>query len=242
MDSAGLFVNTGKNLVVQSDGGDYYCYAIRTKVVTYKDTVSGIIKNYAKPVLKEGDILFISEKMVACTQGRAISVSSIKARPLAKLLSRFVSRSKAGIGLAMPETMEYAIRECGAVRILLAAIIGMLGKVFRKKGWFYKVAGYRAACIDGPCHNTIPPYNQCVVLAPRNPKKAAAEISRTLDGIAVLIVDVNDLGIRILGGANCALDENQISCLLRQNPLGQSDESTPMGILRPIITLAPIIA
>ena len=67
----------------------------------------------------------------------------------------------------MAVTMEYALRECGTLRILFAAFVSVIGKkVFRKKGWFYKVAGYKARSIDGPCHNTIPPYNHYVVLGP----------------------------------------------------------------------------
>lgn len=234
MDYASLCVNAGKDPVVYSDAGRYVCRAIRTKTVTAQDTLSAIIASYAKPVLEKGDILFICEKMVACTQGRAFPADSVRAGRLAKILCKFVTKSKAGIGLAMPQTMQCAINECGAARILLAAAAGMLGKVFGKKGWFYKVAGYRAACIDGPCHNTIPPYNKCVVLAPLNPQKAAEEASGMLGGGAVLIVDANDLGVRILGSSNCGLDKSQIASLLRQNPLGQSNESTPMGILRPV--------
>lgn len=236
MDRARLNVNNGKREVVKSDGGNYYCYAIKTKVVTRDDMLTDIIEDYAKPVLEEDDIFFLSEKMVACTQGRAVPLSSIKPNMLARFLSSFVTKSEAGIGLAMPETMQCAIDECGTARILLAAAIGMLGKVFNKKGWFYTVAGYRAACIDGPCHNTIPPYNKCVVLAPLEPDKTAAGISEILEGRAVLIVDVNDYGVRILGCSDHVLNRSRILDLLRQNPLGQGCESTPMGILRPVLS------
>lgn len=235
MNKINLHVNPGKERIVQSDDGSYCCYAIKTRVVTNEDKLSEIISHYAKPALEKDDILFISEKMVACTQGRAYSMDTIKAGRLARLLSGFVTKSEAGIGLAMPETMQCAIDECGIVRILFAAAAGMLGKILRKKGWFYHVAGYRAACIDGPCHNTIPPYNHYVVLAPRDPDKTAVKISQMLQGASVLIVDVNDIGVKILGRSDPALNESQIAKLLRQNPLGQSCESTPMGILRPIV-------
>lgn len=231
-----LSVNNGKREIVQSDGGNYHCYAIKTKVVTDDDMLTDIIEDYAKPVLEEDDIFFLSEKMVACTQGRAIPLSSIEPSFLARFLSSFVTKSEAGIGLAMPETMQCAIDECGTVRILFAAVVGMFGKILNKKGWFYTVAGYRAACIDGPCHNTIPPYNECVVLAPLEPDKTAAGISEMLGGKAVFIVDANDYGVQILGCAAPVLDKNRILSLLRQNPLGQSCESTPMGILRPVLS------
>ena len=231
MDNQQLCINPGKKEIVESDIGAFSCYALKTKVITEEDSLSDVVCDYAKPYLKEGDILFLSEKMVACTQGRAIPLASIKAGALAKTLSRFVARSKAGIGLSMPETMQCALDECGYLRILLASAIGMFGKMLMRKGWFYRVAGYRAACIDGPCDYTIPPYNNCVVLAPLDPIPLSVEISKKLDDVIVLIVDVNDLGVSILGCSE-AIDKNRIIRLLRQNPLGQSRESTPMGILR----------
>lgn len=232
MESSVLQVNEGKAAVVHADGESFNCFAIKTHVITEKDSLNKVVWDYAQPYLEDGDILFISEKMLACTQGRAIRLNLIKAGFMARFLSRYVTKSEAGIGLSMPETMQCAIKECGVLRILLAAVAGALGKVLRKKGWFYKVAGYRAACIDGPCGYTIPPYNKCVVLAPRDADGAAAEASETLGGIPVVIVDVNDLGGSILGSSH-PLNHRRVLELLRQNPLGQSCESTPMGILRP---------
>ena len=228
-----LCVNPGKNEIVGFDGDNYSCRAIKTRVVTEKDSLTEIIMEYAKPHLKKGDVLFLSEKMVACAQGRAIPLSSIKPGLFARILSGFVTKSKAGIGLSMPETMQCAIGECGCFRILLASAFGMLGKIFRQKGWFYHVAGYRAACIDGPCDYTIPPYNRCVILAPLAPDRVALNLSKRLNNVAVMIVDANDLGVRILGCSG-PIDRRRMSNLLRQNPLGQSAESTPMGILRAI--------
>jgi hypothetical protein len=129
--------------------------------------------------------------------------------------------------------MQCAIEECGLFKILLASVAGMFGKLFRKKGWFYKIAGPKAAGIDGPCEYTIPPYDQYVVLTPLDPETTAKNIAKTLDGVTVLIVDVNDYGALILGSSE-TIDNNRIVSLLRQNPMGQSTQSTPMGILRPM--------
>ena len=227
----GLCVNPGKNEVVQSDAGNYLCRALKTKLITEEDSLAGIIEEYAKPFIKKGDILFICEKAVACSQGRAFPLSSIKPGFLAGFFSRFVTKSDIGIGLAMPETMQCAIDECGLIRILFASAVSIAGKLLGQKGWFYHVAGYRAACIDGPCEFTIPPYNNCVVLAPLDPGRTAVNISKMLDGVTVIIVDVNDYGARIIGNSE-KIDKNHIKSLLRQNPLGQDDESTPMGIIR----------
>ncbi|MDR1703932.1 MAG: coenzyme F420-0:L-glutamate ligase [Clostridiales bacterium] len=240
MEASALRVNEGKKAVVNAGGENYNCFAIKTKVVTDADKMDDVVREYAKPLLENGDTLFISEKMLACTQGRAIRIKTIKPGFLARLLSRFVMKSPAGIGLSMPETMQCALDECGAPRILLAAFVGAVGKLFRKRGWFYKVAGYKAACIDGPCSYTIPPYNECVVLAPKDPDGAAKAASDTLGGATVLVVDINDLGGSILGRSH-PVDDKRILELLRQNPLGQSSESTPMGILRPMKEMASSI-
>lgn len=228
------FVNEGKDEIVTCGGKHFACYAIRTHVVTRKDTLEELATQYAQPLVRKGDVLFVSEKMLACVQGRAIPMERIRAGLWANILSRFVTRSPYGIGLAMPETMQCAIGECGLARILLAAGAGLCGRLLHKRGWFYRIAGSAAASIDGPCDYTLAPYNRYVVLGPRDAPGAAREISRAVGGNLVLIVDANDLGCSILGASEENADWAMFLRLLRQNPLGQGSERTPMGILRPI--------
>jgi len=223
--------NEGKSETIEVDGKFYGRYPIRTHVITDKDNIPDVAEKYAAKYLREGDILFISEKSVACSQKRAIPLKDIKPSWLARLLSRFVYRSPYGIGLSMPETMEMALRECGVLRILFAAFISAIGKLFGKRGWFYKIAGYKDESIDGPTPYTLPPYNECVVLGPQDPDKVAAETSARL-GVKVLIVDINDLAGRILGSSDPSLDRKHYEAVLRDNPLGQSGQQTPMGIIR----------
>lgn len=225
--------NEGKNEQIEVDGVVYNRHPIRTHVVTDKDSINDVCQTYAAPLLQDGDILFISEKCVACTQKRAIYMKDIKPRRLAVILSHFVTKTPHGIGLGIPETMEMALRECGTPRILFAAFIGAIGKLLGKHGWFYIIAGPKASSIDGPCHNTIPPYNECVVLGPLNPDETAADIAAHI-GHPVLIVDINDLGGNILGSSEPALDRTLYARILKDNPLGQSHESTPMGIIRKV--------
>ena len=235
MNSSELIcVNNGKKEIVGKAGAQYYCYAIKTRTITDSDEIIDVIDVYAKPVIQDKDVLFISEKMVACTQGRAILLSSIKPTRLATFLSKHVTKSKYGIGLAMPQTMQCALDECGVVRILFASFISVIGKIFGAKGVFYKVAGRKAAAIDGPCEWTLPPYNHYVVLSPKEPDKTCREISEFLGGTTVLIVDLNDLGGEILGSSDTGIDKEYLLSMLKQNPLGQSNQSTPMGILRPL--------
>lgn len=227
--------NEGKNSIIEVDGVKYERLPIHTHLITDQDDICDVAEKYGKPVLKDkNDILFISEKCVACTQKRAIPLEDIKPRPLAVKLSNHVTKTPHGIGLGMPETMEMALREVGSLRILFAAAVSVIGKkIFRKKGWFYKVAGYRARSIDGPCHNTIPPYNHYVVLGPLKPDKVAKQISDRI-GFPVAIVDINDLEGQILGTSSKKISKKLYARVLKDNPLGQDDQQTPMGVIRKV--------
>ena len=118
---AELCANEGKNAIITVCGKDYMRLPIKTHVVTENDKIADVAEKYAMPHMQEGDILFISEKCVACSQKRAVPLTEIHPRPLAKLLCKFVYKSPYGIGLGIPETMEMALRECGTLRLLLAA-------------------------------------------------------------------------------------------------------------------------
>jgi len=115
--------NPGKNLVRAEDGVDYLRIPVKTHLITKDDDMVDVVNKYPKDKMQAGDILFISEKAVACTQSRAIPMEDIKPRRLAVTLSRYVTKTPAGIGLGIPETMEMALRECGTLRILLAAAV-----------------------------------------------------------------------------------------------------------------------
>ena len=227
--------NAGKNVIIEVEGKRYERLPIRTHLITNEDDILDVAEKYGKPVLSNADdVLFISEKIVACSQGRAIPLKDIKPRKIAYWLSDHVTKTPHGIGLGMPETMECALQEVGLLRILFAAGISVIGKkLFRKKGWFYAVAGYRARSIDGPCHNTIPPYNQYVVLGPLKPEKVAKDIKARI-GFDVCIVDINDLEGQILGTSSKKIDKNLFAKILKDNPLGQDDQQTPMGVIRTI--------
>ncbi len=227
--------NEGKKGVTCIDGVSYQRLPIKTHLITNEDDIVSVAEQYGSPVLAEkDDVLFISEKCVACTQGRAIPLKDIKPRKLAVWLSNHVTKTPHGIGLGMPETMECALVECGIPRILFAAFISVIGKkIFRKKGWFYKVAGYKARSIDGPCHNTIPPYNHYVVLGPLNPDGVAKAIADKI-GYRTIIVDINDLEGQILGVSEKGMDRDLYVRILKDNPLGQDCQQTPMGVIRTV--------
>ncbi len=223
--------NPGKDLVRTVDGVDYLRIPVKTHLITNADDMADVVVKYPKEKMRPGDILFISEKAVACTQSRAIPMEDIVPRKLAVTLSRYVTKTPAGIGLGIPETMEMALRECGTPRILFAAFCSVIGKLLGQKGWFYIVAGPKARGIDGPTEGTIPPYDHYVVLTPADPMGTSRRLARAL-GHPVAIVDINDLGANILGFSEKEPSLAQLAKILGDNPLGQGEECTPMGILR----------
>ena len=226
-------INPGKNEIITVDGRQYRRLCIKTHVITDVDRIADVAVQYAGPHMQPGDVLFITEKAVACTQKRAIPMKDIHPRPLAKLLCKFVLKTPYGIGLGIPETMEMALRECGTIRILFAAFCSAIGKLFGKRGIFYIIAGDKARAIDGPCSFTLPPYNEYVVLGPADPDKVARETADAL-GHPVLITDINDPGGNILGRSDASMDPELYVRILKDNPLGQQSEQTPMGIIRPV--------
>lgn len=226
-----LAPNAGKNLIIDILGTSYARLPIKTHVITDNDDIKEICKQYAAKHLLPGDLLFISERVVAISQGRAYPIAEIKPSWLAKLLVKFVHKSPYGIGLGSPWTMELALREAGAARMLFAAAASALTKPFGMRGVFYKVVGNNINAIDGPCDYTLPPFNHYAKLGPKNPDKVARELA-TLLGHEVVIIDANDLGVAILGKSSNSVTDDFCKEAFRDNPLGQSSEQTPLCIVR----------
>ena len=227
--------NNDKALQTSVDGPSYIRIPLRTRVVMPEDDLDAVITEYARDAVQPGDLLFVTEKIVAITQGRSYRLDEITPRKLALFLSKYVTRTPYGIGLGMPETMEMALRECGTPRILFAAAVAAVTKAFGRKGDFYRIAGDKARAIDGPTKHTIPPYNQAVVLGPKNPRGVAAHVKTLIGGKAeVAVVDINDLGGNILGSTLDKAGEERLLKVLGDNPLGQGHQSTPMGIVRAV--------
>ena len=224
--------NAGKELTISVDGVTYQRIPIKTPLVVRGDDLVSVVKAAAEPELEPGDVLFVTEKIVGITQGRSYPIEEIEPRKLAVTLSGYVQKTPHGIGLGMPETMEMALRECGTFRILLAAAVAAVTKRFGRKGDFYRIAGPKARGIDGRTDGTIPPYDSQVVLAPAEPKKVAARLSVALGGADVAIVDINDLGGNILGSTLGSKRDAALVRILKDNPLGQGTQSTPVGIVR----------
>lgn len=225
--------NKNKNLVISVDGVSYARLPVKTHVVKKEDEIGAVVEKYLASLLQKGDIIFISEKIVAITQGRSYPIEEIKPSALAKFLVKFVHKSQYGIGIGSPWTMELAVREAGPVRIVAAAAVAALTKPLGLKGIFYKIAGKEVAAIDGPCDYTLPPYNHYAKLGPKNPDKVARQLKEKI-GYDVIVIDANDLGVAVLGKSTADITDEFAQKVFRDNPLGQTTEQTPLCIVRRI--------
>jgi len=226
-----LAPNAGKQLAIEVQGSKYARYPVKTHIISKDDDIVDVCVKYASPFLRPDDILFISEKIVAISQNRAFPIKDIKPSLLARILVKFVHKSPYGIGLGSPWTMELAIREAGALRILLASFVALLTKPFGIKGLFYKIVGNNINAIDGPCDYTLPPYNQYAKLGPKDPDKTALKIKEKINN-EVIIIDANDLGVNVLGKSDKNILDDFCEKVFKDNPLGQASEQTPLCIVR----------
>lgn len=225
--------NPGKELIKDYLDEEWARLPIKTHIITDRDDVFKIIEKYIIPVAGKNDLLFISERIVAITQGRAFPINEIKPSLLAKFLVGFVHKTPFGIGLGSPWTMQLAIREAGIFRILLAAFISGLTKPLGLKGVFYKVVGKNINAIDGPCSYTLPPYDHYAKLGPLKPNMVANKIKAKFN-LETIIIDANDLGVNVLGKSTKAISDDFCKQIFQDNPLGQSHEQTPLCLVRKI--------
>jgi hypothetical protein len=221
----------GKQLEVEVNGDIYTRYPVRTPVVMKGDDLIGILKKEIGEEVKTGDMVLVAESALSAAQGRAIPIDEIHPGWLANFLTKYMTKTDAGIGASDPLTMQVVIEEVGYLRVLLGAAVAAITKPLGISG-FYRVTGDQSRGVDGPADYVIPPYNKHVVRAPEKPGQWAKEAERALgDGVTVLVMDANDIGINIFG--KCSHTEEKLAkALAFDNPLGQSDESTPILFCR----------
>lgn len=225
--------NAGKKLEIKFGGKEWLRFPVKTPVIKQGDDLVKIIGEEAGLYLEQGDFIFISEKIVAISQGRAYPIKDIKPSWLAKILVKFVYKSPYGIGLGSPWTMQLAIQEAGYFRILFAALLAAFTKPLGIKGVFYLISGRTVAAIDGPCSYTLPPYNEYAKLGPAKPHQVARFLKEKL-GYPVVIIDANDLGVNILGKSHKQISDDWAKAVFKDNPLGQTSEQTPVCIVREV--------
>ncbi len=143
--------NEDRALLVSLNGDVYARHPVRTHLVMEVDDAVAVVAQYAQPLGPEVVLVAVSERMVAITQGRSYPMVDIHPGRLARFLVRYVTRPGYGIGLGTAETLQLAIDEVGAPRLLLAAMVSGITKPFGMHGLFYRVAGPQAAAIARNC-------------------------------------------------------------------------------------------
>lgn len=224
--------NENKKIEIEVDGKIYYRYAICSHFVQIGEDYLELIKKYVMPHYQEGDILSISEKIISLCQKRVVYKKNMKLSFLAKFLSKFAMSSDAGIGVDCPYKMQFAINLCGRIKVIYAAILAGIGKIFHKKGVFYNIVGMEVTGLDGFYDKVFPEYGEFGIRIPENPNGVCNEIEEKL-GITSMIVDANDLERVILGKADSIKkDDDFLEKLIEDNPAGQSKQLTPFILIR----------
>jgi len=237
--SQAKFVPNGSCSLATTVGDlSYLRLPIKTRIITEKDigNLIDLLKEYVKPHLVEGDIVFVSEKIVALTQGRIVHFDDVQPTTLAKFLSRHIhnhygTEKFRGYGHGTPIGMEVFIQEAGVLRVLLAAAVAAVTRPFGIKGLFYTISGKNAKSVDCPMSWDVEPYTHYAKRSPLDPNGVAKEI-RSAFGNEVAIVDANYLGAFSLGKSSRSISEKFIREVLKDNPAGQADEMTPFFIIR----------
>ncbi len=231
MDSV-LTPNENKNLRIETSFGPYDRGAIRTHFVAIGEDYIELVKKYVAPHYQEGDILSIAEKIISLCQKNIIYKKDMKLTALAKFLSKFASHSPHGIGVDNPWKMQFAIDHCGAVKIIYASVAAGIGKLFGKRGVFYKIAGPEVAGLDGFYSASFEEYGNFCMMLPKEPDEVCRKIQEAT-GITCMLVDANDFERDILGKSpDLTLTDEQCAELIRDNPSGNSTQLTPFILIR----------
>lgn len=196
------------------------------------DDIAAAILANAGPQVRPGDAVVISESAVAIMQGRGRDWRTINPGRLARWLSTRVTKTTYGIGLRSPYAMEYAIELTGVPRIVLAAVVHLAGRAVGQKGWFYLVAGLNARMMDAEHTMGIAAFRELCIPAPSDPAGTVRRL-KAATGYDIAICDINDITPAWCVASTLPKERRRLlERSFDDNPLGQRDEQTPIGIWR----------
>jgi F420-0:gamma-glutamyl ligase len=200
---------------------------VRTRIVREGDDLAALVAAAVHGIARPGDVIAISETAVAIAQGAFVVAEHIRPSRLAYALAR---QAGAMATVSQPESVQLVIDDVGAWRVFKAAVMHAVARVFGKRGVFYEQLGEAIAAIDGYT-GTMPPYERAIVLAPRDPDGVSEAIA-AITGAGCAIVDANDLKKAKVLGASRDVDRAWVEEALLENPHGNSDEQTPIVVLK----------
>lgn len=207
---------------------------IKTHFVNIGESYLDLVNTYVFPHFEQGDILFISEKIISMCQKNIVEKKDVKLGFFAKFLSKFATSNNSGIGMDEPYKLQLAINLAGLPLVLFAAFCSAITKFFGKKGVFYEIVGHGISEIDGFYdHSAFDLYHDIAILSPKDPNIVCDRIYEVCN-VSSAIVDANDFGVKILGKTQNLekIDDSDLISMIKDNPAGQDDELTPFVLVK----------
>jgi F420-0:gamma-glutamyl ligase len=200
---------------------------LRTPLVRPGDDLVEIVTRTVAGIARPGDVVAVAESAVAIAQGELVGAERVRPSKLAFAISR---RADPMATISQPESVQLVIDRVGSWRVAAATVLQFFARLFGVRGVFYRMMGEAIAAFDGYT-GTMPPYEQAIVLAPRDPDGFARRV-RDRIGVACAVVDANDLGKAKVLGCSSGVDAPAVEAALLDNPHGNSDEQTPVVVLK----------
>ena len=226
------FVCNDRKVEIKLGKDIYKRHAVKTHFIKPGEDYIEVIDKYVSPIYEKGDIISISEKIISLCQNRIVKKSEMKVGFWAKFLSKFASHPDIGVGVGESIKMQYAIDKVGLWKVLYASFMSMITKLFGKTGVFYEIVGQEVSGLDGFYDHIWKEYGEIGIELPENSTGVCNEIYEKL-GIMAMIVDANDMGQVMLGYSDVIeLSEEALLKLISDNPAGQSQETTPIILIR----------
>ena len=228
-----VYFNRG--VIEGKDGRKYERFAIQTHFVQVGESQKELVEKYVRPLFQEGDMLSFGAKVMCMCVKSVRTREQVKPGFWANLLWRFAGINTTGVGAHEPYKMQMIIDICGLPRVLLAAALSAVTKLFGMHGVFWRVCGHGVAGIDGfYSRSSFELYHELALINPENPNELCEQLYKET-GIPVVLMDANDLQRDQLGkNASFPLTDEQIQDAMADNPSGQGDELTPLILIRPV--------
>jgi hypothetical protein len=200
---------------------------VRTALVCPGDDLIAIAAQAIQGIARAGDVVAISESAVAIAQGELVTAEYVRPTRLAFAISR---RADPMATISQPESIQLVIDRVGPWKVVYATILQLLARLAGRRGGFYRIMGETIAAFDGYT-GTMPPYERAIVFAPRDPS-GFAQMVHERTGVACAVVDANDLGKAKVLGSSSGVCAASVEAALLDNPHGNSDEQTPVVVLK----------
>ncbi len=200
---------------------------VRTPLVRPGDDLVAAIARAVRGIARAGDVIAVSETAVAIAQGELLAAEYVRPSRLAFAISR---RADPMATISQPESIQLVIDTAGMWKVVYATLLQIGARLVGRRGAFYEVMGEAVAAFDGYT-GTMPPYERAIVFAPRDAGGFARNVAERI-GIACAVVDANDLGKAKILGYSPGICVSSVEAALLDNPHGNSDEQTPIVVLK----------